>query len=100
MSKGYPSCKRTRKAFERGVKAAKTGRGMNPYANTVLKDLFERGRARTPGFGATAPNVARRPSSPGQSPQSPRSNPPSSSASDPSAAAWERAVRNSQRRRA
>ena len=90
MSKGYPSRKRTRKAFERGVKTAKTGRGINPYANPVLKDLFERGRARTPGFGPTGPGMGKRP------------NPPSASASasDPSAAAWDRAVRASQRRRA
>lgn len=51
MAKGYPSRKRARKAYWRGVKTARTGRGINPYRNPVLKELFERGRAN-PGGGA------------------------------------------------
>jgi hypothetical protein len=40
----------------RGVKAAKTGRGMNPYRNERLKVLFDRGRDNTPrGVAAPAP---------------------------------------------
>ncbi|MDB5323638.1 MAG: hypothetical protein JWN40_5269 [Phycisphaerales bacterium] len=82
MAKGYPSRKRTRKAFERGVKTAKTGKGFNPYRNTVLKELFERGRGRISGLGAAGPRA------------SAAAAPP-----DPSEAAWNRAVRASQRRR-
>jgi hypothetical protein len=81
MAKGYPSRRRARKAFERGVKTARTGRGRNPYANQVLKELFERGLSR----GGGLPGPARRPTA--------------SVAADPQAAAWERAVRNSRRRR-
>jgi hypothetical protein len=33
------------------VKTARTGRGINPYRNAVLKDLFERGRANPGGGG-------------------------------------------------
>jgi hypothetical protein len=51
MAQGYPSRKRARKAYWRGVKTARTGRGINPYRNAVLKALFERGRAN-PGGGA------------------------------------------------
>jgi hypothetical protein len=40
----------------RGVKAAKTGRGLNPYRNARLKDLFDRGRNNTP---RTAPGPLR-----------------------------------------
>jgi hypothetical protein len=40
----------------RGVKAAKTGRGLNPYRNERLKVLFDRGRENTPrGVAAPAP---------------------------------------------
>ena len=66
MSKGYPSRKRVRKAFERGVKTARTGRGFNPYKNPILKDLYERGKSRTPriadagGLGLPQPNRAGR----------------------------------------
>jgi hypothetical protein len=113
MAKGYPSRKRVRKAFERGVKAAKTGRGFNPYKNEVLHKLFERGRNRVGGVGpmrpgATAapvrptPAVRPAPVRPTVSIQRPatRQPSPSSSAADPQAAAWDRAVRNSLRRRA
>src|SRR5262245_5793007 len=48
IAKGYPSRYRARQAFWRGVKAARTGRGMNPYKHPVLKELFERGRITTP----------------------------------------------------
>jgi hypothetical protein len=44
MAKGYPSRHRAQKAFWRGVKTAKTGRGINPYRNEYLKKLFERGK--------------------------------------------------------
>lgn len=81
MAKGYPSRRRARKAFERGVKTARTGRGRNPYANQVLKELFERGLSR----GGGLPGPARRPTA--------------SVSADPQAAAWERAVRNARRRR-
>src|SRR4051812_22419324 len=53
MSRGYPSRKRVRKAFERGVKTARTGRGFNPYKNPILKDLYERGKSRTPKLADT-----------------------------------------------
>lgn len=81
MAKGYPSRKRARKAFERGVKTSRTGRGRNPYANKVLKELYERGLSRGGGPGMAAPRSS------------------ASVSSDPAAAAWERAVRNSRRRR-
>jgi hypothetical protein len=55
MAKGYPSRSRARKAYLRGVKAAKTGRGINPYRNARLKDLFDRGRNNTPRTGGTGP---------------------------------------------
>ena len=58
MSQGYPSRKRVRKAFERGVKTARTGRGFNPYKNPVLKDLYERGKNRTPKLADGAPGTA------------------------------------------
>ena len=88
MAKGYPSRKRTRKAFERGVKTAKTGKGFNPYRNAVLKELFERGRGRGAGLGGSTPRGS-----------AASSASPSSRAADPSEAAWNRAVRASQRRR-
>jgi hypothetical protein len=93
MAKGYPSRKRTRKAFERGVKTAKTGKGFNPYRNAVLKELFERGRGRIGGLGgAGGGKVAPRGSAaPGPAAPAP--------AADPTDAAWHRAVRASQRRR-
>jgi hypothetical protein len=81
MAKGYPSRKRARKAFERGVKTSRTGRGRNPYANKVLKELFDRGLSRGGSLGLTGPL------------------PNTAVARDPSTAAWERAVRNSRRRR-
>lgn len=91
MAKGYPSRKRTRKAFERGVKTAKTGKGFNPYRNPVLKELFERGRGRAGGLGgAGSGNVAPRRSA---APAAPKAS------ADPSDAAWHRAVRASQQRR-
>src|SRR5258705_13661582 len=52
MARGYPSRKRAQKAYWRGVKTARTGRGINPYRNSVLKELFERGRANPGGGGA------------------------------------------------
>ena len=52
MAKGYPSRKRARKAYWRGVKVARTGRGRNPYLHPILKDLFERGRTKAPARGA------------------------------------------------
>lgn len=58
MSQGYPSRKRVRKAFERGVKTARTGRGFNPYKNPILKDLYERGKNRTPKLAEGAPGTA------------------------------------------
>jgi hypothetical protein len=57
MSRGYPSRKRVRKAFERGVKTARTGRGFNPYKNPILKDLYERGKNRTPKLAEGAPGA-------------------------------------------
>jgi len=39
----------------RGVKAAKTGRGLNPYRNARLKVLFDRGRDNTPRTAGPAP---------------------------------------------
>jgi hypothetical protein len=67
MSQGYPARKRTRKAYWRGVKSAKFARAVNPYKNTVLRELFERGRSRS------VPNdpLGQRPS-PSQPPRSPR----------------------------
>jgi hypothetical protein len=97
MAKGYPSRKRTRKAFERGVKMAKTGKGFNPYRNPVLKELFERGRGRGAGLGGPAPrgNAA----APAAA-ATPRATPPRAATPvDPTDAAWHRAVRASQRRR-
>jgi hypothetical protein len=58
MSQGYPSRKRVRKAFERGVKTARTGRGFNPYKNPVLKDLYERGKNRAPKLADPAPRTS------------------------------------------
>ena len=52
MAKGYPSRKRARKAYWRGVKVARTGRGRNPYLHPVLKNLFERGRSKAPSRAA------------------------------------------------
>ena len=99
MAKGYPSRKRTRKAFERGVKTARTGKGFNPYRNPVLKELFERGRGRgglggsAGGAGRTAPRGSAAPAGPtAAGPTAPRP-------ADASDAAWHRAVRASQRRR-
>lgn len=102
MAKGYPSRKRVRKAFERGIKAARTGRGMNPYKNDVLKKLFERGRNRVGGLAPMRPAAvasasglgSSRSASAGASRQAPLRQP-----ADPQAAAWDRAVRNSLRRR-
>jgi hypothetical protein len=107
MAKGYPSRKRVRKAFERGIKAARTGRGMNPYKNEVLKNLFERGRNRVGGLTPMRPGAATvggsslgstrsasRSGASGASRQAPLRQP-----ADPQAAAWDRAVRNSLRRR-
>lgn len=90
MAKGYPSRKRTRKAFERGVKTARTGKGFNPYRNPVLKELFERGRGRAGGLGGAGGGraVPRGSSAPMPAP-----------AADPTEAAWQRAVRASQQRR-
>jgi alkylated DNA nucleotide flippase Atl1 len=95
MAKGYPSRKRTRKAFERGVKTAKTGKGFNPYRNPVLKELFERGRGRG-GLGGSAGGSGGK--------ATPRGNvtpggPTAARPADASDAAWHRAVRASQRRR-
>lgn len=55
MAKGYPSRSRARKAYMRGVKAAKTGRGLNPYRNPRLKVLFDRGRDNTPRSATPGP---------------------------------------------
>ena len=55
MAKGYPSRNRARKAYMRGVKAAKTGRGLNPYRNARLKVLFDRGRDNTPRTAGPGP---------------------------------------------
>jgi hypothetical protein len=79
MAKGYPSRKRARKAFERGVKTSRTGRGRNPYANDVLKELFDRGLSRGGSLGMTV-------------------RPGATVAKLPADAAWDRAVRNSRRR--
>jgi hypothetical protein len=43
MSQGYPSRKR---------------RGFNPYKNPILKDLYERGKNRTPKLAEGAPGTA------------------------------------------
>src|SRR4051812_28965507 len=104
MAKGYPSRKRVRKAFERGVKAAKTGRGMNPYKNEILHKLFERGRNRVGGVGPMRPGASATPARPVPvrptpvrptvSLPRPATRQPSSAAADPQAAAWDRAVRN------
>jgi hypothetical protein len=86
MARGYPSRKRVRKAFERGVKTARTGRGFNPYKNPVLKALYERGKNRTPRLAdAPGPAIAPRPrptaqarpsgNRPGPQSQSLRNNP-------------------------
>lgn len=71
MSQGYPSRKRVRKAFERGVKTARTRRGFNPYKNAILKDLYERGKNRAPNLsdgaqrtGEAAQPLRNRPSQP------------------------------------
>jgi hypothetical protein len=72
MSQGYPARKRTRKAYWRGVKSAKFARAVNPYKNSVLRELFERGRSRTvpndpipggrpPASGPTPPPRSPRP---------------------------------------
>jgi hypothetical protein len=58
MATGYPSRKRARKAYWRGVKTAKTGRGINPYRNATLKELFERGRANPGGSAGIRPDTA------------------------------------------
>jgi hypothetical protein len=95
MAKGYPSRKRTRKAFERGVKTAKTGKGFNPYRHPILKELFERGRGRggsAAGLGGAMPRGSAAAAAGTTTPRAP--TPP-----DPSEAAWNRAVRASQRRR-
>ena len=100
MAKGYPSRKRTRKAFERGVKTAKTGKGFNPYRNPVLKELFERGRGRAGGLGGAGGGKAMPRGSAAPSPapaQTPRPTP--APMTDPTDLAWHRAVRASQRRR-
>jgi len=99
MAKGYPSRKRTRKAFERGVKTAKTGKGFNPYRNPVLKELFERGRGRAGGLGGAGGGKAmpRGRAAPLPAPTAARRTP--TPATDPTDAAWHRAVRASQRRR-
>jgi hypothetical protein len=56
----------------RGVKAAKTGRGLNPYRNERLKVLFDRGRENTPrGVAAPAPLRASGPGDAGRSRSSP-----------------------------
>jgi hypothetical protein len=91
MAKGYPSRKRTRKAFERGVKTARTGKGFNPYRNPVLKELFERGRGRAGGLGGAGGGRA--------VPRGSSSAPMPAPAADPKEAAWNRAVRASQQRR-
>jgi hypothetical protein len=97
MAKGYPSRKRTRKAFERGVKTAKTGKGFNPYRNPVLKELYERGRGRAGGLGGAAGGkVAPRASA---APMPTPAQTPRSTTTDPTDAAWHRAVRAAQRRR-
>lgn len=45
MSKGYPSRRRARKAFERGVRVGfARGVNRNPYRNGKLAELWERGR--------------------------------------------------------
>ena len=98
MAKGYPSRKRTRKAFERGVKTAKTGKGFNPYRNPVLKELFERGRGRAGGLGGAGGGRAIPRASAAPSPAQPQTPTPAP-ATDPTDAAWHRAVRASQRRR-
>ena len=55
MAKGYPSRKRVRKAYWRGVKTAKTGRGFNPYRNPVLKALYDRGFKNPGGASGVRP---------------------------------------------
>jgi uncharacterized membrane protein YgcG len=80
MAKGYPSRSRARKAYMRGVKAAKTGRGLNPYRNERLKVLFDRGRDNTPRSATPEPlpprsggDLNRSPRSGGSSSSRPRS---------------------------
>jgi hypothetical protein len=53
----------------RGVKAAKTGRGLNPYRNERLKVLFDRGRNNTPRTAGPGPL---RPTDSGDAPLRPR----------------------------
>ncbi len=96
MAKGYPSRKRTRKAFERGVKTAKTGKGFNPYRHPVLKELFERGRGRGGGAAGLGGAIPRGSAAAASGTPAPRAK---AAAADPSEAAWNRAVRASQRRR-
>ena len=55
MARGYPSRKRVRKAYWRGVKSAKTGRGFNPYRNPTLKALFDRGFKNPGGASGVRP---------------------------------------------
>ena len=70
MAKGYPSRSRARKAYMRGVKAAKTGRGLNPYRNARLKVLFDRGRDNTPRSATPEPLPPRTGGDLGRSPRS------------------------------
>ena len=46
MSLGYPSKSRARRAFWRGVAAARRNHTRNPYLHPRLQTLWERGRAR------------------------------------------------------
>ena len=87
MARGYPSRKRARKAYWRGVKTARTGRGINPYRNAVLKELFERGRANPGGGGGLRPR--------GESQASPMSAPTRSPQRDALTRGRERGARNS-----
>jgi hypothetical protein len=87
MAKGYPSRKRARKAYWRGVKVARTGRGRNPYLHPILKDLFERGKSKAPSRGVPQ-GGARIGGSLSAQPPAPSRGGASQSSSSGGAAAW------------
>lgn len=77
------SISRRQKAFDEGRRSAKVAAARNPYENTKLRDLWERGRAQEQAGTLTTPipplahgkTRAREPGQP-PSPQRPRSGAP------------------------
>jgi hypothetical protein len=61
MSKGYPSLGRARKAYWRGVMAARREGARNPYRNERLTDLWARGVAAAKADPAIAIPAEHRP---------------------------------------